>query len=139
MCCFVVEGREHLHAGKDSAGAQLGVQLLVVSSGHTTSDEANATSDDGSLQLPEQAPVLPGRAVQPDPGRNRQDQKDDQASAVQGVHLASASAFPVHPADPVGGNLLGADRLAFEVAAAAAEALGLHLALQGVCGRCLFR
>ena len=43
----------------------------------------------------------------------------------------SASAFPVHPADPVGGNLLGTDRLAFEVAAAAAEALGLHLALHG--------
>jgi hypothetical protein len=34
----------------------------------------------------------------------------------------------VHPADPVCGNLLGTDRLAFEVAAAAAEALLLHLA-----------
>ena len=44
----------------------------------------------------------------------------------------SASAFPVHPADPVCGNLSGTDRLAFEVAAAAAEALGLHLALHGV-------
>ena len=38
----------------------------------------------------------------------------------------------VHPANPVGRNLLGADRLAFEVAAAAAEALGHHLALHGV-------
>ena len=38
----------------------------------------------------------------------------------------------MHPADPVGGNLLRTDRLAFEVAAAAAEALGLHLALHGV-------
>ena len=40
--------------------------------------------------------------------------------------------FPVHPADPVCGNLLGTDRLAFEVAAAAAEALRLHLALHRV-------
>ena len=38
----------------------------------------------------------------------------------------------MHPADPVGGNLLGTDRLAFEVAAAAAEALRFHLALHRI-------
>ena len=37
----------------------------------------------------------------------------------------------MHPADPVGGDLLGADRLAFEVAAAAAESFRAHLLLQG--------
>ena len=43
-----------------------------------------------------------------------------------------APCFPVHPADPVSRNVLGADRLAFQVAAAAAESLRLHLALHGV-------
>ena len=43
-----------------------------------------------------------------------------------------SAGFAVHPADPVRGNFLGTDRLAFEVAAAAAEALGLHLALHRV-------
>ena len=38
----------------------------------------------------------------------------------------------MHPADPVCGNLLGTDRIAFEVASPAAEALGLYLALHGV-------
>ena len=46
--------------------------------------------------------------------------------------MKSASPFPVHPADPVRGNLLRTDRLAFEVAAAADEALCFHLALHGV-------
>ena len=82
-----------MHAGKDSAGAQLGVQLLVVPSAHTTSDEANASSDDGGLQLPDQASIAPGRVVEPDPSGNRQDQNDDQASTAQAVHKASASAF----------------------------------------------
>ena len=42
--------------------------------------------------------------------------------------LVLAATFGVHPADPVGGDLLGADGFTFEVAAAAAEALRLHLA-----------
>ena len=40
--------------------------------------------------------------------------------------------FSVHPADPVSRNVLGADRLAFQVAAAASESLCLHLALHGI-------
>ena len=45
----------------------------------------------------------------------------------------------MHPADPVRGNLLRTHRLAFEVAAAAAETLGRHLALHGVGTACSFR
>ena len=51
---------------------------------------------------------------------------------MSSIPIGSLLAFPVHPADPVCGNLLRTDCLAFEIAAAAAEALGHHLALHGV-------
>ena len=58
---------------------------------------------------------------------------------MSSIPIGSLLAFPVHPADPVCGNLLGTDRFAFEVAAATAEALGLHPALHGVCAAGPFR
>tara|TARA_B000000441_G_C21372866_1_gene139590 strand:+ start:192 stop:461 length:270 start_codon:yes stop_codon:yes gene_type:complete len=73
----------------------------VLASAYTTGDAANATSDDGSLQLLDQAPVVPGRAVQSDPGGHRQDEQEDQAIVASIDPAVSASAFPVHPTDPV--------------------------------------
>ena len=69
------------------------------SSGHATGDEANAPSDHGSLQLPDQASVSPGRAVQPDPAGDSKDQQDDQASAREGIHRASTPELALSSAE----------------------------------------
>ena len=73
----------------------------VLASGHTTGDEADAASDDCSLQLPDQTSVPSGGAVQPDPCGNRQDQQADQTGAGEGIHAASAPLLAVHPADAI--------------------------------------
>ena len=56
--------------------------VRVLASSKPTSDKSNATTDEGSLQLPHQTSMPPCSVVQPNPCTNGHDQQKDQASVL---------------------------------------------------------
>ena len=86
--------------GSSSEGVAWSVVRTCASS-QSTSEEADATSNDCSLKLPHQTPMTPCRAVEPDPCANDHDQQKDQASLGEVLysfpHFSSAAFKAVSP------------------------------------------
>ena len=66
--------------------------ISTLASSKPTSDKADATSNECSLQLPHKSPMAPGYSVEPEPSTDGHNQQNHQTSLSEVPHLPSRAA-----------------------------------------------